>query len=461
MRIELRGHRSDPDAAWGLVGDTDHLNRVADNPRMTMSLVEDAAGFPEVSGELLGPGPVRHRYRELDARWVHHDWFAQDRVLTGPLMRRTRYRAELERDGDGVVPVVRLEIDFSHGVVGALAEPIARMNTRRWQAALDALPAPGAVLPAPTLRPLPGAVLSALERWRGRDVDPDAAARIAGWLQTAPAHQLAAIRPFVLAARWGVDRRAVVQALVEGTLVGAFELYWATRCPRCGGGVARGENLSDLADHATCPSCRIGFAAELDRNVEVLFAAHAAIRPAADERFCTMFPAARPEVLALTTVGPGEQEAFEVELPAGTWAIGGGGGEPDTTLEVVDGGQDEVRWRRGSPREPVQVAPGRVRISLDNPEAGRVRCSSPATPTPAAGSPPPGSPPCPSTGARSDRWRWRPTCGSACAPSRCCSPTSPDPPRCTTSTATPRRSGSCTTTSRCSTRCWSSTAARA
>jgi adenylate cyclase len=372
MRVELRGHVSDPSAAWSLVGDTDHLNRLADNPRVRMALVPDDAGFPAVSGEMHGPGPVRHLFEEIDARWVSGQWLEQRRVLTGPILRSTHFLGRLEPAGDGVVPVLSLDVGFAPGV-GLIAGPLARKGLAHWQRALDALPPPGRPPADPVLRALPGAVHAALERWRRREVAAALVERTAAWFTAARARELGAIRPFVLAERWGIDRREVVAGFVEGTQVGAFELYWASRCPRCGGPVATVASLSDLADHATCPSCRIGFDNELDRNVEVLFAAHPTLRPKQGEAFCTMYPSARPEVAALTTLDPDSAQEIDVDLTTDGWSIGGGGDEPDTPIRVTPDGPSAVTWRRGAPTEALAVRPGRVHVTMENPTPSRVR----------------------------------------------------------------------------------------
>jgi class 3 adenylate cyclase len=374
MQVELRGHESDARAAWALVGDTDHLNQVADNPRLAVEMRPDARGFPEVAGSMHGPGPVRHTYREIDSRWVSGRWFEQERSISGPILRRTHYRARLEPGSrGGVVPVVRLDIDFSNPITGAVGGAISKGAMKHWQAVLDGLPRPGAAAPPPGMRVIPGATEAALERWRSAGTGGPVVDRVRAFLQTARPRDLRMLRPLSLAERWGLPRRDVVRAFLAGTEVGALELYWTVRCPRCGAGVSEAEALSDLADHAGCPSCRIDFGNELDRNVEVLFAAHPAIRPPAGETFCTLFPAARPEVLALATLAPDSEEELEVELPPGRWSLGGGGGVPDAVVDVVEGGPDRLSWRADGDGGVLRVRPGPVRLGLANPGEARVR----------------------------------------------------------------------------------------
>jgi adenylate cyclase len=374
MDFLLRGKECDAAAAWALVGDTESLNRLADNPKVEMWLKPDEHGFPEVQGVMSGPGPAKHRYREVDSRWVTGVWFEMERFLTGPLLRHTFYRATLEPGPNGgVVPVVQMDIRFSNSVTNAVGGLLAGVGMKRWQAALDALPAPGVAAERSPVRELPRVVLEAIERWQVRGVDADFISRFSAWMRAARTDDLLGIRPFKVADAFGMDRRTVVHALLEGTQAGAVELYWSTRCPRCGAGLAQSESLSDLADHADCSSCRIGIDIEFDRTVEVLFAVHPALRPPDGERFCTLYPVGRPEVGALITLAAEATETITVPLSPGRWTVGGGGDEPDVVLDVGDAGADAVRWQRGEGAKRHAVRAGDVALELVNPTPGRLR----------------------------------------------------------------------------------------
>lgn len=354
VRFELRGHESDAAAAWALVGDTEEVSRAVDHPRFLMEMVPDAFGFPEVRGAVVGPGPLTHRFVERDSRWVRGRWFIQDRRVEGIGMARMRYEARLEPAGAGVIPTITLTVDprFAIGELAVWLSEAPKM--RRWQAMLDALPRPGErVSPAPGgPAPVVGAVTA--------------------WMQTARAAALRELRPWALAREQRLPREGLVEALLGAVEAGALELYFASRCPRCLGTVQQADTLSDLADHATCGSCRIGFAPSLDEHIEVRFAAPVGLRPAAESRYCTLFPVERPEVLALLTLDAGATEEIAVDLPPGTWFLGAGGDVPDQELRVQTGGAD-VAWTAGVPAAPVALAPGEARVRLHNPGPGRQR----------------------------------------------------------------------------------------
>ena len=374
MRFELRGHESDPAAAWALVGDTDEVSRAVGHPRFLMEMVPDDFGFPEVRGTVVGPGPLSHRFVERDSRWVRGRWVVQDRHIDGIGMSRMRYEARLEPSGAGVVPSIVLTVDprFAVGDLAVWLSEAPKM--RRWQAMLDALPRPGEAAAAGARRELPGPVRGALARWESAGGPAPVVAAVESWMQTARAASLRELRPWGFARAQRLPREGLVDALLGAVDAGALELYFAARCPRCLGTVEQADTLSDVADHATCGSCRIAFRPDLDEHIEVRFAAPVGLRPAAEARYCTLFPVERPEVLALLTLGPGVTEDIEVDIPPGTWFLGSGGDVPDQELLASDvGAASAVEWEAGVAAAPLGVAPGVVRLRLHNPGPGRQR----------------------------------------------------------------------------------------
>lgn len=352
------------------MGDTDHLNAVADNPCIDMQMVREDNGYTAIEGELQGPGPIRHTFRERDSRWVRGTWFVQEREIRGPVLSRTRYEARLVEDGDAVVPEITLTVDASNGLIGAALPTIVGRQLATWQAELNRLPAPGASS-ARVVRRLPKTTAAALTRWRAV-ASADLVDAVAEHLQSCRARELRALRPFSLARAWGIDRRALLVAMIEGAKVGALELYWAVRCTRCDAAVAEAPSLSNLADHAECDGCQLELDSDLADNVEVLFAAPAELRPAANDTFCTLFPADRPDVLFTLTLEPGSTETHVVPVPSGRWTMGIGGGAPD--LEIIAGpeGPRRLAWRSDQAGRAV-VASGPVELTLTNPTAGPVR----------------------------------------------------------------------------------------
>lgn len=373
MKHTIEGPVVDRAAAWALVGDSDHMNRLADTAPLRMEMVTAPEGHTEVQGTILGPGPIRHRFRELDASWVQGRWFRNRRQITGPLLRASGYEVELVAEGTGVRPRVTQELIPSMGVLEPIIGILGRRGMAAWQRELDGLPQVGVDGVSTASRSLPPPVQHALERWRGRpDVDAGVAGALEAWLERARDRELGDIRAFALADAWGLERRAVVTAFLEATEAGLLELYWTIRCPRCHGAVATAESLSNLSDAADCAGCQVHFGADLDQSVEVMFAAHKSIRPAAEQRFCTLFPADRPETLALLDLAAGATEQVEVDLPAGEWALGCGGAIPDRVLHVRDDGEPALTWRPEREDAAAVLCAGPVLLDVANPTDQRM-----------------------------------------------------------------------------------------
>jgi class 3 adenylate cyclase len=373
VKHTIEGPIVDPAAAWALVGDSDHMNRLADTAPLRMEMVTAPDGHTEVQGTIIGPGPIRHGFRELDASWVQGRWFRNRRQITGPLLRASGYAVELVPEDGGVRPRVTQELVPSIGLLEPIIGILGRKGMATWQRELDGLPRNGVGGISAPARNLPPPVLHALERWRGRpDVDAGVAGALQAWLERARDRELGNIRAFSLADAWGLERRAVVTAFLEATEAGLLELYWTVRCPRCHGSVAAADTLSNLSDAADCPGCQVHFGADLDQSVEVMFAAHKAIRPAAEERFCTLFPADRPETLALLDLAPGAEQQVEVDLPAGEWALGCGGTIPDRVLRVDDDGEPTLRWRPEREDAAAVLRQGTVTLDVANPTDQRM-----------------------------------------------------------------------------------------
>lgn len=369
-RVEVRmtGPAVARDTAWGLLGDTDWLNRVAGNGAVVaMELASQRDGLPSLTGEIAGPAGVRLPFEEVWTAWSRGRWFRQVRSVRSPILLGTDYRARLLPVATGVVPEVTLGVH-----VAPWAAPVAALVTRRiqgrWEEALAHLGEP-----EPRLRELPEAALAAFQRWQG--AAPDVAGRFERWLLRARPTALSRIRAFALADAWGVDRETVVDGMLDGVDAGAVELYWGVRCRRCYGAVAQATSLSDLPDHVACDACRVRTEVDLAETVEVLFAPHPSVVARAQERFCTMYPAGAPEQHAVYTLAPGQALEDEVELAPGSWRLGAAGHAADVRL-VAGQGPDALEWRseqaaRGE--EPLPVAAGVVRLRLRNERDARLR----------------------------------------------------------------------------------------
>lgn len=308
-------------------------------------------------------------FEEVDNRWVRHRYFRQVRDYGHPLLRRSVYWAELAPAGEGVRPTAGMELESS-----ALASPVVatalRRIQRRIQAHFAGLPAPGEARPL-VRRDLTSSIREGLSRFRER-VGADLADRLEVHLRTARPLELQQMRAYVLADRWGLDRKEVLIGLIHGVPAGLLELYWSVRCPRCHGQTAATVSLGVLADHATCTSCRIGFGADLGEHVEVLFAPHPALGGRVTESFCSIFPLGAPDTWGSWILQPGERIEEALTLRPGVYRLGPGGEEPDLQVIVAADAPDRAIWWAPGGGGEVKVQPGAVSLILEAARRARI-----------------------------------------------------------------------------------------
>lgn len=376
LRFDVEGPPTRADLAWRLVGDSDWLNRLAGNGRlMQLAISEDAQRFPAVTGSFAGAGGTVMRFEETDVSWIVGRSFRQERTYDSRLFIHTVYEARLEHQPDGSVrPRVHLSVEPGLSLLRPVIQSRLAGIRRRWAAALGALPAPGAPWEDPPLRTLPPAAEAAFERWQASAEPHGVVSRTRSWVERARPSELQRMRPWELADLWGMDRAEALTGLLRGVVEGALELYWSVRCERCHSSVASSPLLSDLADHADCPSCQIDFDTDLGSNVEVLLTPHPAVVPRVQERFCTLFPLASPDMRAMFLVQPGAVVNAEVPVEAGRWRIDAGGRLPHLGVTVDGGvGEPQVRWSAAGQPGEVAVHGSTLALELSNPTARRAR----------------------------------------------------------------------------------------
>ena len=225
MPLSITGPIVDAAAAWKLVGDSDFLNRQAGNPPLTYQIHPDAWGYPELKGEVLGPGPIRHHFAELDLYWVMGQRFRQIRDQQGPLLRRSYYEATLTPEGEGVRPTITVEMEPTYRWMSGVIRALSERGLHKWGQLLDSLPRPGQTAQEPVRRALSAGTAGVLRRWRERGAPEDLVEAVSRYYQQARLPELRELRPYALARRWGRDPRELLDELaaIEAEIVEEVE----------------------------------------------------------------------------------------------------------------------------------------------------------------------------------------------------------------------------------------------
>lgn len=374
--FRIEGPACAPERAWDLIGDTDWLNRQAGAGAVVkMALESQSDGFPLLKGEMAGPMGLRLPFKEIWSSWISGRFFRQVRDLDSPIIARSDYRAELVPAPGGLVrPVIEMKLT-GPGWAAAMRKGLSLGKMQRnWEDTLARLKLPAGE--EDVARDLGAEAVAAVRRWEGC-ADSVVVKRFELHFRTARPNDLARLRAFELADRWGMDRDSVLDALLAAVNVGAVELFWSVRCSRCYGQVAGGRLLSDLADHAECQGCQVRTDVDLASNVEVLFAPHPSVAAQLDVNFCTVFPKGAQSQLAVFTMSPGQRVRAPVRLAPGAWRLGQGHNQPDLELDVGASGDTAVEWKasRATPTGTAAIVlrTGEVNLDVVNDSADRQR----------------------------------------------------------------------------------------
>ena len=117
--------------------------------------------------------------------------------------------------------------------------------------------------------------------------DPSLVARLEDFLNRADELSIQRIRPYALADRWEVNRRAVLEMFLRATRAGILDMSWDLLCPSCRGTTEGHTNLGDVHGKSHCDTCQIDFTVNFDHNIEVVFKPNASVRAVEfDAAFC-------------------------------------------------------------------------------------------------------------------------------------------------------------------------------
>lgn len=198
---------------------------------------------------------------------------------------------------------------------------------RRIDAALTGRLGPGASDPfeepapmAPAKRRRLDRLLDALGR---RGLNPSVVERFGDYLASAPASDVARIRPLALARRLGLDPSETIAACLHGARDGLLVLMWDLLCPVCRIPSEVKDTLRALRDHGHCEACGLDYELDFANSVEMIFRVHPEVRDVDLGVYCIGGPSHSPHVAAQVRVGPSERMDVELGLSEGSYRVRG------------------------------------------------------------------------------------------------------------------------------------------
>ena len=130
------------------------------------------------------------------------------------------------------------------------------------------------------------------------------------------------IRPYALADRWGVNRRAVLEMFLRATRAGILDMSWDLLCPSCRGTTEGHTNLGDVHGTSHCDTCQIDFRVNFDHNIEVVFRPNASVRPVdVEAAFCVGSPQLQPHMVMSQSITALRSLPVTIQLEPGRYAL--------------------------------------------------------------------------------------------------------------------------------------------
>jgi adenylate cyclase len=311
-----------PEALWGALANTDHLNRWMGLPPVAFGplTITPEALYREASARL--GGFLRFAWREYPFEWVRDERYAVMRLFEPGPLNMTYGGVEIRRDGDQSRVRVFAEITPRTAMGWALARQLARKGLRDVMAYCDrfaSLRASGLEVNLPSLSRVtptdPTLLRQLLESLRQNGISEAILARFRRHVTTASDAEVLRMQPYGLADTWGANRSEVLRLLVHAERQGAIYRTWEVMCPNCRVATTRATSLASVPARFHCDGCGIAYDADLEQWVELRFAVHAGLRRAGHEVHCLGGPANTPHIWAQQYLLPGTERAFAISLP--------------------------------------------------------------------------------------------------------------------------------------------------
>jgi adenylate cyclase len=317
------------EAVWDLLADTDKLDREVGLPPIRFQMSPREAGGSDVYASVTVAG-VKLRYREHPFDWVRPAFYHVRRTFDGGLLKEIVGGSRLEEEGTRTRVVVWAEFEPRNAVGTVLARamgPKMIADVLGVCGTFDAYLSRRANTPYPRHSARPPIdrprLQQSLERLKAAGGDAALADRLGDYLASAPPGDVANIRPFELADRWGMERMALLRTCLLAARQPAemLEMQWRVLCPYCRGAPNVAQHLHELGQTTHCEACNIRFDTAFDESVEVCFAVAPRLRKVEAQTFCIGGPGNTPHVVAQWYLGPGESRETEVDLPPGRYTL--------------------------------------------------------------------------------------------------------------------------------------------
>ena len=375
-----------PEALWPFVANTDRLNRALG---MSPASFTRAAreGAVETSGANRIAG-VDMSWREYPFEWVEGrrwgvlrvfdtgvmHWFTVELSLVPLPAGGTRLSFSMTCEPKHWLGrlIVAAEMRFKQRP--ALEKAFARIDGHATARMQHVLLAPGADAFEPAA-PITSAQRRALDeglrRLRADGVPENVVEALGAYCETAPAQEVARLRPLAFARLQRLDPDAVVEACLRAAHHGLLVLMWDVLCPLCRIPSGFVDSLRALEDHASCAACNADFPLDFAQSLELVFRVSPEVRTSETRTFCIGGPAFSPHVVAQIRLAKGERVVLDLSLGVGAYKLRSPQLPYTVPLDVsatgrVHGGNVKFTTRLPHASERLLLAEGMQSVAIEN-----------------------------------------------------------------------------------------------
>jgi class 3 adenylate cyclase len=316
-----------PESIWPFAADTNRFNRDTGQPKV--QVLSNVKGIKQMRMHLP---VIRVEWEEEPFEWTYPYSFSVSRLYRrGPVdsMRTDVALERLPTEGTRVTyhstfvvsnPFVQLLIPFVIGI-------IARNRFEKAFRLYDKIPG----LADPLIPIRPPHSLSPAKRTRLRSLgdalihqgtDASLFKQLEDFLERADVLSVQRMRPYALADRWHVDRRAVLEMFLRATRAGILDMSWDLLCPSCRGMTEGHTRLGSVRGASHCNTCQIDFTVNFDHNIEVIFRPNPSVRVVDfAATFCAGSPQLQPHVVMSQKVSALHSLPVPLELERGRYTL--------------------------------------------------------------------------------------------------------------------------------------------
>lgn len=371
FRRELK-LKASPAELWPLISNTNRFNRALGLPEMVLEGISSDDYSKRVRARLFG---LDLAWREPPFDWVEGRFFRSIREFDrGPVARFEGLIELAPQDGGS-----RMTIRSDFTPRNALGDFIIRYATgrkavadavrlmRRFEASLlskepDPYRKDGIKSPCDQ-----AALARRGEALRRAPVERALAERLIALVRDGHDDELARLRPFEVADRWGVERLPTLRAFFHAVKAGLLDLSWEVICPHCAGVPENHGSMEGLKADSRCAACDMDFGVDLGETVELAFSTNPAVRKVDKRVFCVGNPSQAPYALAQLTLRPGTAVKAGADLGAESYRLHSIQADKALWLRPSPEGASEfsVDFETAQDGAELRFKPGAVRLTLE------------------------------------------------------------------------------------------------